>query len=164
MFPYATRERAAANESWQLIWGIRNFLECVRSVEWSSGISLSRRQRERESEWGRGSKIAQKCAERARELNIERATFSLSTLFGESRFHRHIVYIYVAVLFCTLCIFRFDRHRVLWFVLTTKLRVLDPKCLEYVLMLGNTQSSHLLSTNAPSQRHWPAATLIIDLV
>lgn len=39
-------------------------------------------------------KIAQKCAERARELNIERAAFSLSTFFGESRFHRHIVYTY----------------------------------------------------------------------
>lgn len=94
MFPNATRERAAANESWQLIWGIRNFLECVRSVEWSSGISLSRRQRERESEWERGSKIAQKCAERARELNIERAAFSLSTFFGESMIHRHIVHTY----------------------------------------------------------------------
>lgn len=25
MFPYATRERAAANESWQLIWGFEIF-------------------------------------------------------------------------------------------------------------------------------------------
>lgn len=160
MFPYATRERAAANESWQLIWGIRNFLECVRSVEWSSGISLSRRQREREAERERKRKKdrAKMRRESERAEHWESCVFPFD-FFGESRFHRHIVYTY------DICsVLHFVHLSFLWFVLTRKLRVLDPKCVEYVLMLGNTQSSHLLSTNAPSQRHWPAATLIIDLV